>query len=103
MNVSLTFQGGFVISTTVMIDSGATGVFCDWQFARHHHIPLVCKLIPEAVRSVDGSQLSSGPITHQTIQGKLVSLEIHQEEIQFDLIDAPLYGNIFRATLASKT
>ncbi|KAJ1151607.1 hypothetical protein NDU88_004387 [Pleurodeles waltl] len=49
-----------------MIDSGATGNFCDIKYARKMGIRFIKKSTLEVVRAVDGTNLSSGPISHET-------------------------------------
>ena len=76
----------------IMLDSGATGNFLDSSLARKLEIPVVSKLQPEPVRAVDGSELSSGLITHQTKDLAAFCDNGHTELITFDLIDTPLFG-----------
>ena len=77
-----------------MLDSGATGNFLDLTLAKDLGIPLIKKKLPEPVRAVDGSELSSGLITHQTSDLILVCDNGHTEQLDFDLIDTPLFGAI---------
>ena len=77
-----------------MLDSGATGNFLDISLAQRLEIKTVRKALPEPVRAVDGSELSSGSITHQTQDLVLVCDNGHTENLAFDLIDTPLFGAI---------
>ena len=77
-----------------MLDSGATGNFLDLTLSKSLGIPAMKKKIPEPVRAVDGSELSSGLITHQTPDLVLVCDNGHTESLTFDLIDTPLFGAI---------
>ena len=78
----------------IMLDSGATGNFLDLALASSLDIPLVRKNFPEPVRAVDGSELSSGLITHQTPDLTMICDNGHTESISFDLINTPLFGAI---------
>ena len=76
---------------TVMIDSGATGNFCDIRFANEVGIQAIPKKRYEAVRAVDGTNLSSGPIVNHTEPVEIITQEGHREILQFNLIDAPQF------------
>ncbi|KAJ1194909.1 hypothetical protein NDU88_004194 [Pleurodeles waltl] len=74
-----------------MIDSGATGNFCDIKYARKMGIRFIKKSTLEVVRAVDGTNLSSGPISHETEPIQMQGFGGHQEQIIFNLIDAPQF------------
>ena len=96
LNSEIQFQGN-TLEVVTMIDSGATGNFIDANYCSKLNIPTIKKKKPESVRAVDGTMLTSGLITHQT-QSILLRCgqhsPEHQEEIYFDLIDAPQFGII---------
>ena len=81
----------------VMIDSGATGNFIDSKYCNILQIPQERKSRHETVRAVDGTLLTSGPITHHTKELILSCPQdkhLHQERIRFKVIDAPQFGII---------
>ncbi|XP_078518423.1 LOW QUALITY PROTEIN: retrotransposon-like protein 1 [Lissotriton helveticus] len=78
-------------TVSIMIDSGATGNFCDILFAKRLGINLVRKIKPEPVRAVDGTPLSSGPITFDTEVISVLGPGKHCSVICFSLIDAPQF------------
>ena len=81
----------------VMIDSGATGNFIDTAYCSKLQIPVEKKTKPESVRAVDRTLLTSGPISHQTQTILLLFNEgdqRHEEELKFEIIDAPQFGII---------
>ena len=82
------------ILVNIMLDSGATGNFLDLALAAKMGVPIISKDLPEAVRAVDGSDLSSGLITHQTQDLVMTCDNVHTEKISFDLIDTPIFGAI---------
>lgn len=69
-----------VLSTQAMIDSGATGNFISQDLISQHHLPTVLKDIPEMVRVIDGTPISSGSITSNT---PMLKLEIPLGETTF--------------------
>ena len=76
------------IYTSALIDSGATSCFMDIKFATQNNIPVRCKRIPQRVEAIDGKELSSGAITHETPLIKLC-IGQHQEDLSFNLIASP--------------
>ena len=89
--MKLKFRETILSEITVMIDSGATGNFCDIRFAREIGIKAIPKEKCEAVRAVDGTNLSSGPIVNHTEPVEIITQEGHHETLQFNLIDAPQF------------
>ena len=71
-----------------MVDSGATGNSYDLKFATKMGLKAILKFKSEAVRAVEGTNLSSGPIVSHTEPVELISSEGHREVIQFNLINA---------------
>jgi predicted aspartyl protease len=70
--------------TTAMVDCGATENFIDKKYAEQVGIPLDKKKIPQRVLAVDGREVASGPVTHDT----MVQLAInnHRETIELHCI-----------------
>lgn len=64
--VSISF-GSSILSTTAMIDCGATSNFIDSSFVSKHFIPIKTKSIPIPLNVIDGEPISSGPILSHTI------------------------------------
>jgi len=67
-----------------MIDCGASENFIDQEYALANRIPLQAKTVPRKVLTVDGSEVVSGPVTHDT----LVDLDVnnHHENIRLHCI-----------------
>ena len=57
---------GVTIETGAMIDSGATANFIDKQFCLENQLPMQQKTQQHPIYLIDGSDMKSGPITHQT-------------------------------------
>lgn len=79
------------VSTRGLIDSGACGNFIHVDFVQKHRIPTVVKPTPLPVRLIDGSSLSDGPVTRQTLPLRMTIGPNHQEYVTFDVIPSPLY------------
>ena len=73
------------------MDSGATGNFIDRATAKQFQIPLLTRVATEDIRTIDGSPIKSGPLTHSTDFLTIVIQELHSETIQFDVIQAPQF------------
>ena len=86
-----------------MLDSGATDNFLDLTLARNLEIPFIQKSLPESVRAVDGSELSSSLITLQTQEIIIVCNNGHTESISFGLIDIPSVWGHSRGTVVAIT
>src|SRR5690606_15805599 len=71
------------ISSTAMVDCGATSQFMDRDFAIKHGIKLDVKPVAETLTLVDGSLASAGMSTH-TARVKLL-LDQHQESLVFQI------------------
>ncbi len=73
---------GVAIETVAMIDSGATTNFIDKRFCQENQLPMQQKLQAQPVYLIDGSDMESGPITHQT--NIRIHAANHTEEITFE-------------------
>lgn len=83
--LSITLQlPGQDLLTPVIIDSGACSCFIDLTFATQHRIPLRTKSQGLAVYLADGSTLSSGPVTLETIPLLATMNTCHQEFLRLD-------------------
>jgi hypothetical protein len=72
-------------SASALIDSGASSNFVDAKFAEIHKLPLMAKQTPITVQTIDGSQLTSGRITIETIPLQVTHCD-HLETLQFNVI-----------------
>jgi len=54
------------ITTHALIDSSASSSFINKSFIEQYSVPLTCKDIPRDLTVVDGRQISSGKVTHNT-------------------------------------
>ncbi|XP_073435227.1 uncharacterized protein [Dendrobates tinctorius] len=77
------------VSTSAMIDSGASGNFMDISFAQRHNVHSVKKATPVQMETVDGSLLNSGPVDQETEPLKVLMGNDHQESLSFMLISSP--------------
>lgn len=57
-------DNGTNIKTTAMIDCGGDDSFIDLEFAKNSGISLNLRKKPITVRGVDGTEIKSGPVTH---------------------------------------
>ena len=78
--------------TSVLVDSGATGVFMHPDFARARHLPTRLKAVPREVRVIDGRTISSGLITHEVVTTIVIGQ--HSETLSFDLTNTGRYSCI---------
>lgn len=89
LTLSLILSHGRSVNSCGLVDSGAQGFgFVDVDFCKKHSIPLVEKTSPIEVETVDGSPISSGKITHQTVPLQMV-INSHRENISLDVIISP--------------
>lgn len=90
LSLTLQWQQGKA-HTRALIDSGACGNFIHANYVRFHRIPTKQKSAPLPVCLIDGSSLSSGPVTCQTLPLLVILDQDHIEYIAFDMISSPLY------------
>lgn len=76
--------GQHSVRTTAMIDSGATGCFIDKHFAVKHRIPLRNKNQPRIIEVIDGREIDSGMVTHET-EDILMRCDKHAETVSLDV------------------
>lgn len=73
------------ITTTALLDSGASACFMDKRFAELNKILLVRKKIPVHCEVIDGRPIASGDITHETIPLK-VMINGYHHTVVFNII-----------------
>ena len=88
--IKLIFEGR-EIPCSAMLDSGAGGNFMDIEFAHHNNIQAINTSAPIEMETVDGSPLSSGPVTHKTVPLVIQFEADHRETISFQLITSPKF------------
>ena len=71
-------------STTALVDSGASENFIDKAYAEASGIPMQQKATPRRVLTVDGSEVTGGPVTHDA-QVHL-TINHHEEDIRLHCI-----------------
>ena len=72
------------VKCLAMIDSGATSDFMDSDWARQWRIPCIQKPRPIPLRTIDGSPIVSGDVTHET-KSLIMVLEGEKSSMNFDL------------------
>lgn len=75
------------LALKAFVDSGAAGNFLDLSAARSLGMSTVLLEVPIVMRGLDGQPLSTGLIQYKTPPIRLQVGSIHQEEIEFFLID----------------
>jgi hypothetical protein len=71
-------------NTMAMVDCGATENFIDRNYAEQIGIPLDKKIVPWRVLAVDGREIASGPVTHDTTIK--LTINNHHETIKLHCI-----------------
>jgi hypothetical protein len=84
LEVSIQGRDGRKHRTTAMVDCGAIENFVDKHYAENIQIPMHEKKVPRRVLAVDGREVASGPVTHNTMVEVIVN--DHQEEIKLHCI-----------------
>uniref|UniRef100_A0A8C5M421 Gypsy retrotransposon integrase-like protein 1 n=1 Tax=Leptobrachium leishanense TaxID=445787 RepID=A0A8C5M421_9ANUR len=79
------------IPLRAMIDSGASNCILDSSLAHRVCVPVHNKEYPIKIQVVDGSSLSSGVVTHETLPIQVWAGPRHQETLSFDLIPSPMF------------
>ena len=67
-----------------LVDSGATGVFIDWEYVKSNQIPTKKLSIPIPVRNVDGTDNTSGAITE--VAELILRYNGHSERALFGVV-----------------
>jgi hypothetical protein len=84
LEVSIQGRDGRKHRTTTMVDCGATENFVDKDYAEQIQIPMDKKKVPRRVLVVDGREVASGPVTHDTMVELIVN--DHREKIKLHCI-----------------
>jgi hypothetical protein len=71
-------------NTTALIDCGASENFIDKAYTAANEIPTQRKAIPRRVLTVDGSEVTGGPVTHDAQVG--MTINHHTEDIRLHCI-----------------
>jgi hypothetical protein len=66
LEVTIQGKNNKIHKITAMVDCGATENFIDKDYAEQMKIPLDKKKIPWRVLAIDGREIASGPVTHDT-------------------------------------
>ena len=84
--IKVRIQGtdGKECTTTALVDSGASENFIDKAYAEASGIPMQQKTTPRRVLTVDGREVTGGPVTHD-IQIRL-TINHHEEDIRLHCI-----------------
>ena len=84
--IKIRIQGtnGKECATTALVDSGASENFIDKAYAEASGIPMQQKTTPRRVLTVDGSEVTGGPVTHDA-QIHL-TINHHEEDIRLHCI-----------------
>jgi hypothetical protein len=78
------------IQTLTMIDSGATGSFIDRKFVSIHNIPTLTKKNPYKLNVIDGCEVVSSMVTHNTTP-IVFQVKNNYEHICFDITELGRY------------
>jgi hypothetical protein len=84
LEVTIQGKNNKIHNTTAMVDCGATENFIDKDYAEQIKIPLDKKKIPRRVLAVDGREIASGPVTHDTSVELIINN--HGEKIKLHCI-----------------
>jgi hypothetical protein len=84
LEVSIRGRDGRKYRTTTMVDCGATENFVDKNYAEKIQIPMDEKKVPHRVLAVDGREVASRPVTHNTMVELIVN--DHREKIKLHCI-----------------
>jgi hypothetical protein len=84
LEVAIQGKNNKIHNTTAMVDCGATKNFIDKDYAEQIKIPLDKKNIPRRVLAVDGREIASGPVTHDTNVELIINN--HREKIKLHCI-----------------
>ncbi|CAG8822521.1 25852_t:CDS:2, partial [Racocetra persica] len=79
-----------MLPVNALIDSGASACFLDYTLAHKYNLPINTKRTPLSVEVIDGREISSGAVIHET-GPLLLCYQNHYEEIIFNLIQTPHY------------
>jgi transposase InsO family protein len=81
--VQIKLSSGELVTTTALIDCGATSNFVNQAFVHAHHLPVEQKKYPVPVHVVDGRPIISGDVNYHSKVDLIIGP--HQETIQLDV------------------
>jgi len=84
IKVRIQLTDGRECATTALVDSGASENFIDKAYAGASGIPMQQKTTPRRVLTVDGSEVTGGPVTHDTQMH--LTINHHEEDIRLHCI-----------------
>jgi hypothetical protein len=84
LEVSIQGRDGRKHQTTAMVDCGAIENFVDKKYAKKIQIPMDEKKVPCRVLAVEGREVASRPVTHDTMVELIVN--DHREKIKLHCI-----------------
>jgi hypothetical protein len=84
LEVTIQAKNNKIHNTTAMVDCGATENFIDKDYTEQIKIRLDKKKIPRRVLAVDGREITSGPVTHDTSVELIINN--HREKIKLHCI-----------------
>jgi len=82
-------KGGksMIVQTQTLLDSGASACFNDKGLVGQHNLAFVEKMTPMAIKVVNGRNLCSGAIIHDT-KALTVIIESHSSKVVFNVISS---------------
>jgi hypothetical protein len=82
-------KGGksMIVQTQTLLDSGASACFNDKGLVGQHNLAFVEKMTPMAIKVVNGRNLCSGAIMHDT-KALTVIIESHSSKVVFNVISS---------------
>lgn len=85
------FIGSKSVSVEGLLDSGAAGNFISSEFARKNNLALTPCTSHLAVEVLDGPPLGGGEITHVTSHLRMQTGILHNETLEFYVINSPTH------------
>jgi hypothetical protein len=77
-----------ITQTQKLLDLGGFASFIDKELVRQHNLALVGKATLMVVKIIDGQNLLSSPITHETMV-LMVTIRSHNSKVVFNVISSP--------------
>jgi hypothetical protein len=84
LEVTIQGKNNKIHNMTAMVDYGATKNFIDKDYTEQIKIPLDKKKIPQRVLAIDGREITSRPVTHDTSIELIINN--HREKIKLHCI-----------------
>jgi hypothetical protein len=77
-----------IMQTQKLLDLGGFASFIDKELVRQHNLALVGKATLMVIKIIDGQNLLSSPITHETMV-LMVTIRSHNSKVVFNVISSP--------------